>query len=222
MTEWPPKPPEHFVGPAILALDPSLNSMGFAVACPGSEDRHSFIQCSTALQQRSDQADEVRIEVITEVIRQTVEMWWIDRIIVECPTSLYVPRGRSISALKFLLVLGAVQGAAGYLNVKVNTVTVRDWKGKGKAQKWHSRDLALALLGRTAKYDDELEACLLALYACKPTEMVVAFQLMGLGASAEKAIETFGKDVKFGPQELNKLEAIGRKIRLLAKGKKAS
>lgn len=220
MNEWPPKPPEDFDGPAILALDPSLNSLGLAVACPTSEDMGSFIQCSTALRQRSDEPDGVRIQLIAKVIRQTVERWGVDRIIVECPTSLYVPRGRSISALKVLLVLGAVQAAAGYMNVWVNTVTVRDWKGKGQADKQHSRDLALVLMGRTAKYDDELEACLLALYACKPTEMVVAFHLMRLGASADKAVETFGKDIRFGPQEVNKLEAIGRRIRLRAKGKK--
>lgn len=219
MIEWPPEPPVDFVGPAILGLDPSMNSMGLAVARP-CEQIDSFIQCSGVFRQRSEHADELRIEMIADVIRRTVDMWPIERIIVECPTSLYVPRGRSIDALKFLLVLGAIQAAAGYMNVKVNTVTVRDWKGKGKAEKWHSRELAFALMGRTAKYDDELEACLLALYACKPTEMVVAFHLMRLGASAEKAIETFGKDVKFGPQEVNKLEALGRMIRLRASGKK--
>lgn len=216
--EWPPDPDlTDCAGPVIMAVDPSLNSLGLAL---GQADRElpDFIQASMCLRQRGDLPDAERIEVIARTISQTIRMWPVDRILVECPTSLYVKRGRSIDSLKFLLVIGAVQAAAGYMGVPVHSVTVREWKGRGTQDKDHSVALAGELLGVRNVFVDEMEACLLALYACKPMQMVAAFQLMKLGVGVEKAVETFGADVKFGPNELTKLENM--RLRLSARIKK--
>lgn len=221
MREWPPAPAATTweAGNVILAVDPSMNSLGLAIGQPDRELKE-FIKDSYCLKQRSELPDGDRIRVVAETIKQTVAIWPVERIVVEVPTSLYVPRGRSIDALKVLLVIGAVQAAAGYCMVPVHSVSVRDWKGKGRADKEHSIALGHELLGLDARQHDEIEACLLALWACKPTQMVAAFQLMKIGVGVEKAVETFGADVKFGSRELTKLEEVSRLVRLSAKGKK--
>lgn len=224
MHEWPPEPKEispgrDFPGQIILAVDPSMNSLGLALA-QADRDLKDFIQASYCLRQRSGLPDGDRIKVVAQTVRQALDMWPVDRIVVECPTSLYVKRGRSMDTLKVLLVIGAVQAAAGYMGVPVHSVTVRDWKGRGSVDKEHSIALGRELLGVQHVFEDEVEACLLALYACKPTQMVAAFQLMKLQVGVAKAVETFGEQVKFGPNELTKLEEVSRLVRLTSKAKK--
>lgn len=220
MVEWPPTPDATTcAGQIILAVDPSMNSLGLALA-QADRGLKDFIRASYCLRQRSELPDGERVRIVAQTLRQALDMWPVDRIVVECPTSLYVKRGRSMDTLKVLLVIGAVQAAAGYTGVPVHSVTVRDWKGRGSVDKEHSVELAHELLGVVSVSVDEVEACLLALYACKPTQMVAAFQLMKLQVGVQRAVETFGAHVKFGPNELTKLEEVSRLVRLTSKGKK--
>jgi hypothetical protein len=144
-----------------------------------------------------------------------VREWNVDRIIVETPTSMFVKRGRSLDALKVLLVIGAVYAAAGYLLVPVHGVTVSDWKGAGSHDKDHSVALVKAIWPayKDVKHD-EAEALLLCLSAVQPMEVRMAFGLMKLNCPMSRIIGVIKNEWSWGPREVQRIEELANKNRL--------
>ena len=195
--------------PVIVGCDPSLRKCGIAVAQPRSSLDH-FILASTVVTTPSDASDAARVQIITTRLRMVLLEWRVEYIIVETPTSLYVKKGRSIEALKVLLMLGAVYGAAGYMDVPVHGLSVKEWKGPRS----HDKADSVALSGviwpraktRPPLKDDEAEAQLLCLSAVQPAELRAAFLLMKMRVAPNRVMGTLKREWMYGARQMEALE----------------
>ena len=194
--------------PSLLAIDPSMEKCGAAIA-QMVNPLDSMILASGVIRPNPKENDALRVSFVTRSIKQLARTWNIQRIVVETPTSMFVKRGRSLDALKVLLVIGAVYGAGGFLEVPVVGITVKQWKGGGKQFKEHSIALAKALwpLDRMEN-DDEAEARLLALGLAQPDELRAAFGLLKLNAPIDRVIGTFRREWMWGPRELDRIDKL--------------
>jgi len=195
--------------PVIVGCDPGLRKCGIAVAQPRNSLEH-FILASTVVTTPSGASDAERVRIVTAQLKRVLLEWRVEYILVETPTSLYVKKGRSIEALKMLLMLGAVYGAAGYMSVPVHGLSVKEWKGP----KSHSKSDSVALSkviwarasNRPALTDDEAEAQLICLSAVQPTELRAAFLLMKMHVFPTRVMGTLKRDWMYGARQMEALE----------------
>ena len=205
--------------PSLLAVDPSMSDCGMAIA-QVVNPLDQFILASGVLRPPKEASDAVRIACIGRGIKTLAENWNVQRIVVETPTTLYVKAGRSLDALKLLLVIGAVYAAGGFLGVPVHGMTVKQWKGGGTQYKEHTLALAVALWPHDKmESDDEAEARLLALAMTQPDEVRAAIGLLKLGAPVDKAIGALKREWQWGPREIGKIESLVGRNRLTGTAK---
>ena len=200
--------------PSLLAVDPSMNQCGVAIAqMVNPLDR--FILASGRILPPREASDAKRVAYVGKCIKDLARVWNVQRIVVEAPTSLYVKKGRSLDALKVLLVIGGVYAAGGFLEIPVIGITVKQWKGSGSQSKDHSVALAKALWPLdTMASDDEAEARLIALGLAQPDELRAAIGLLKLGTPIEKVLGCFRREWQWGPREMDRIDALVAKNRL--------
>lgn len=195
--------------PVIVGCDPSLRKCGIAVAQPRNA-LEDFILASTVVTTPADASDQERVRIVTAQLKRVLLEWSVEYILVETPTSLYVKKGRSIDALKVLLMLGAVYGAAGYMEVPVHGLTVKDWKGPKSHSKPDSVALSSVIWPRSGKRaplkDDEAEAQLLCLSAVQPVELRAAFMLMKMQVAPDRVMGTLKREWMYGARQMQALE----------------
>ncbi len=193
----------------IVGCDPGLRKCGIAVAQPRNSLEH-FILASTVVTTRSGASDQERVRIVTAQLKRVLLEWRVEYILVETPTSLYVKKGRSIEALKMLLMLGAVYGAAGYMNVPVHGLSVKEWKGPKSHSKSDSVALSKVIWPRAKKTppltDDEAEAQLICLSAVQPTELRAAFMLMKMQVAPARVMGTLKRDWMYGARQVEAIE----------------
>ncbi|MCP4896867.1 MAG: crossover junction endodeoxyribonuclease RuvC [bacterium] len=216
--------------PVLVGCDPSMGYCGVAVCCPsaGMED---FVRYSYVIKAPRSGSDGERVAAVAAGLRRITQEWNVERIIVETPTSLYVKKGRSIEALKVLLVIGAVYGAAGYLKVPVHGISVKEWKGAGAQDKDNSVALVNALWPGYAKLlrykerpmtHDEAEAILLCLAAVQPQEVRGAFGLLKINAPLDRALGHLRHEWSWGSREIERIEKLAAANRLSGKMKRGA
>ena len=192
--------------PCMMAVDPSMLQCGVAFA-QLVNPIDSFILGSGVIKPPQRDSDADRISLLGASFREAIRDWDVQRILVETPTSMYVKRGRSLDALKVLMVIGAVYAVAGAMGVPVHGMTVNQWKGGGSHYKEHSVELARALWPNDVmESDDEAEARLLALAFIQPDEMRAAIALMKHSAPVDRAVGVIKRQWPFGPRELARIE----------------
>jgi len=195
--------------PVIVGCDPGLRKCGFAVAQPRNR-LEDFILDSTVVIPPSDASDAERVRIVTAKLKRVLLEWPVEYILVETPTSLYVKKGRSIEALKMLLTLGAVYGAAGYMDVPVHGLSVKEWKGPKSHNKADSVGLSKVIWPREKKKsaltDDEAEAQLLCLSVVQPTELRAAFMLMKMNVAPDRVMGTLKREWMYGARQMQALE----------------
>ena len=193
--------------PVIVGCDPSLRRCGFAVAQPRNPlDR--FLLYSGVVKTPQTATDGQRIAIVTKHLRQIVLEFNVERILVETPTSLYVKRGRSLEALKVLMMIGAVYAAAGYLSVPVHGLTVKEWKGATSSNKQVSVDLSNTIWpGQSPLEDDEAEAQLICLAAVQEREVRAAYTLAAMQVPTSRILGALNREWMYGAREIARLEA---------------
>ena len=210
-----------------VAVDPSLTRPGFALIDPFAPPE-SLLLCTHSTTFHKDASDAMRVGKIAGTLNLIWRMTGIERVIVEVPSSLYVPRGRSVTALKPLMVCGAVMAMLGYRDVPVHAVRVEDWKGPGHTgDKTVSLELAWSLWpNHQFANDDEAEAALLGMWAVLPDQTTETYQLRVVGVAPKRAIERIElasedfrvRDEKRYAQAVERLQ--GLNVRLRSKGGK--
>lgn len=205
--------------PSLLAVDPSMGQCGVAIAqMVNPLDR--LILTSGVIEPKRDESDAKRVVYVSQCIKRLARTWNVQRIVVETPSSMYVKRGRSLDALKVLLVIGAVYAAGGFLEVPVIGITVKQWKGGGKQFKEHTLNLCRALWPNDPMdNDDEAEARLIALGLAQPSELRAAIGLLKLNAPMERVIGCFQRQWRWGPREIQKIDELVAKNRLTGTAK---
>lgn len=209
--------------PVIVGCDPGLRKCGIAVAQPRNA-LEDFILDSTVVTTPSDGSDAQRVRIITAHLKRVLLEWPVEYILVETPTSLYVKKGRSIEALKILLMLGAVYAAAGYMDVPVHGLSVKEWKGPKSHNKADSVALSKVIWPRAFDLpltDDEAEAQLLCLSVVQPTELRAAFMLMKMNVAPDRVMGTLKRDWMYGARQMQALEKRSGQ-RLKAAGRRGS
>lgn len=194
--------------PVIVGCDPGLRKCGIAVAQPRNA-LEDFILDSTVVTTPSDGSDAERVRIITAQLKRVLLEWPVEYILVETPTSLYVKKGRSIEALKILLMLGGVYAAAGYMDVPVHGLSVKEWKGPKSHNKADSVALSKVIWPRAFDLpltDDEAEAQLLCLSVVQPIELRAAFMLMKMNVAPDRVMGTLKRDWMYGARQMQALE----------------
>jgi hypothetical protein len=152
--------------------------------------------------------DVQRLQHLVDRLRWLDREHRVERVVVELPTSLYVPRGRGLEALKVLLAIGAVVGWAEATGLRVTTLAVDQWKGRRNHDKQLSVQLAGAIWPDLFWPDDHMaEAALLALAAVQPDAVRAGFVLLRQGWGPEKALAPFRAEWTLTDQDLARLEA---------------
>jgi len=192
--------------PCLMAVDPSMIQCGVAFA-QLTNPLENFILGGGTINPDTKASDADRIAFVGAELHHVIRTWNVQRILVEMPTSMYVKRGRSLDALKVLLVLGGVYAVAGAMQIPVHGMTVNQWKGGGSQYKEHSRTLAAALWpNERIDTDDEAEARLLALAFVQPDEVRGAIGLMKMNAPVDRAVGVIKREWPFGPRELARIQ----------------
>ncbi len=192
--------------PCLMAVDPSMIQCGVAFA-QLTNPLENFILGGGVIKPNPKASDAERIALVGSELHHCIRTWNVQRILVEQPTSMYVKRGRSLDALKVLLVLGGVYAVAGAMAIPVHGMTVVQWKGAGSHYKEHSRTLNDALWpNERVDTDDEAEARLLALAFVQPDEMRAAIGLLKMNAPVERAVGVIRREWPFGPRELARIQ----------------
>ncbi|KKM86178.1 hypothetical protein LCGC14_1281610 [marine sediment metagenome] len=213
-----PDPMGH-ADPSLLAVDPSISYCGLAIA-QMVNPLDQFILASGVFTPNREQGDANRVAALGAAIKVLAREWNVQRIVVETPTTLYVKKGRSLDALKLLLVIGAVYAAGGFLGVPVYGMTVKQWKGGGTQHKEHTLALAQALWPHDKmQSDDEAEARLLALAVVQPDEVRAAIGILKLGAPVDRAVGALRRTWQWGPREIGKIESMLGRNRLTGTAK---
>ena len=200
--------------PCFVTVDPSMGKCGLAVARP-SEPLERLVRASGVAIAPERASDADRVAAIGGILKKICREWRVTFIVIETPTSLFVKKGRSMEALKVLLPIGGVYGAAGVLDIPVHGISVREWKGSGKQFKEHSIALAEGLWPDwQAVTDDEAEARLLALSVVQPDEVRMAYGLLKINAPMDKVLGAFHREWSWGPRELDRVVKLGEANRL--------